>query len=97
MNIKDLRNKMTNIFTQLEERKIDINSATTFTKIASSILSTTNVEINYSKLHKTRKKIDFLEYVNEPKPERTREPRTDIKRKPIEEPIRRNYRKRIKT
>ncbi len=61
-NIKDLRLKLTDIFKDYEDGVIGTNEVREFANLSGKIISSAKVEIDYAKLNKTKKKIDFLEY-----------------------------------
>ena len=61
-NIKELREELVTIFDELKEDNIDYKKAKEITNIAGKIIQSTKVEIDYAKLNRTKKKIDFLDY-----------------------------------
>ena len=79
-NIKELRTAITEIFEELKEGERTNKDATSFSNLAGRIISTTKVEIDYSKLHKKKKVIKFLEYEDEEVVE-DRKPRKRVRKK----------------
>ena len=63
-NIKDLRDELCDAFDKLTMGNLKKSEAKEIANMAGKIISSTKVEIDYAKLNKNGKVIDFLEYEN---------------------------------
>jgi hypothetical protein len=59
-NVEELRKELLNVYSQTEKDLIPLTKAKTMTNIASKVLSTASLELNYNKFIGNQKKIDFL-------------------------------------
>ena len=59
-NVKDLRNELIDVFAQVKSNKIEIKQAKAIVAVSNSILKSTQLELDHSKLIGSRKAIDFL-------------------------------------
>ena len=64
-NVKDLRDNLTGIFEGILDHSVTLAEAKGLTITAGRIISTCKLEIDYAKLNKKEKKIQFLEYETE--------------------------------
>lgn len=60
-NIKELRESLSNNYTQVKGKKMPMETAKGLANIANTILKTCKVEMEYNKMTKSKKSIDFLE------------------------------------
>lgn len=61
-NIKELRDELAEVFTNLKKGKIENKTAAEMNNAAGKMINTVKLELEYSALNKSKKKIEFLEY-----------------------------------
>ena len=61
-NIKELRDQMCDVFGELQNGNLELGLAKELSNAAGKIISTAKVELEYAKLNKIKKNIDFLNY-----------------------------------
>ena len=69
-NIKDLRNTLIDVFNSVKDGKMENKKVKSLVSVASKIIQSTKIEMEYVKMIKSTRKIDFLE--TEKKPGRPR-------------------------
>lgn len=60
-NIKQLRDDLTRVYDNIENKKIGLNIAKEKANLAGKVINTIKVELEYQNLIGVKKKIDFLE------------------------------------
>lgn len=65
MNIKDLRDSLLESFEELKNGKLKTKEAKEITNMSGKIIMSAKVEMDYNKLMKTDRRIDFLEVDDE--------------------------------
>ena len=61
-NIKDLRDSLAINYELMANKKMDLKQGKELANTAGKLLGTLKIELEYSQLQGTKKKIDFLEY-----------------------------------
>ena len=61
-NIKDLRDSLATNYELMANKKMDLKQGKELANTAGKLLGTLKIELEYSQLQGTKKKIDFLEY-----------------------------------
>lgn len=61
-NVKELREDLSEVYSQVRSRKMTIDEAKSVTMVAGKILSSAKTEIEYLQMNKQKRKIAFLEY-----------------------------------
>jgi len=64
-NIKELRDELVTVFDQLMDKTLTAKEAKEIINTAGKIIASCKIEVDYAKLNKKQKNIDFLEYENE--------------------------------
>ena len=61
MNVEDLRDKLTEQFDDLLAGKLTVDKAKEISNMAGKVMNTAKVQMEYNKLTRNKKTIDFLE------------------------------------
>jgi len=63
-SIKELRDNLATLFSQVRDGEVDIKRAAEMNNSAGKIINSIRVELEYAELRKVKPSVSFLDYVN---------------------------------
>lgn len=78
-NIKDLRHELIDAFNEIKSGSMDHKKAKDIMNVAGKIMTSTKLEMDYARLIKETRTIEFMEYEEPVKPKKVGRPRKNAK------------------